>query len=162
MKKRQRYEEILYDIGGFNCARGLRALEVLSCPDKVLQADLKASGVTELGNPVGDDDRISGMLVEGNVFDHCGSSGFGGVQIHGGQDNMVHVFDRELVNRNYLVGNLVVKTPELIARGQNISSEDNTFIPGDTGHQLGYWISDEVLAGYGIAPVEFGKMGPRE
>ena len=165
------------------------------------------------------DDRISGMLVEGNVFDHCGSSGFGGVQIHGGQDNMVrgnvfydctyalshspwsaerfvemskgdcavlgltpgldsltpmgrlylerypdmvHVFDSELVNRNYLVGNLVVKTPELIARGQNISSEDNTFIPGDTGHDLGYWISDEVLAGYGIAPVEFGKMGPRE
>ena len=76
--------------------------------------------------------------------------------------DMVHVFDSELVNRNYLVGNLVVKTPELIARGQNISSEDNTFIPGDTGHDLGYWISDEVLAGYGIAPVEFGKMGPRE
>lgn len=102
MKKRQRYEEILYDIGGFNCACGPVRIYV---------------------SPSGSD------AADGN---------------------------------DILVGNLVVKTPELIARGQNISSEDNTFIPGDTGHDLGYWISDEVLAGYGIAPVEFGKMGPRE
>ena len=165
------------------------------------------------------DDRISGMLVESNVFNHCGSSGFGGVQVHGGQDNMIrgnvfydctyalshspweaerfiemskgdcavlgltpamdsltpmgrlylerypdiaHVFDKELANRNYLVGNLVVRTPELITRGRNICSEDNTFIPEDKEHNLEYWISDEVLASYGIASVEFGKMGPRE
>lgn len=165
------------------------------------------------------DDRISGMLVESNVFDHCGSSGFGGVQIHGGQDNLIrgsvfydctyalshtpwdagrfaemskgdcavlgltpamdsltpagklylerypdiaHIFDPELVNRNYLVGNLIVRTPEIISRGQNIVSKDNTFLPDDSGHGLGHWISDEVLAGYGIAPVEFALMGPRE
>lgn len=165
------------------------------------------------------DDRISGLLVEGNVFNHCGSSGFGGVQIHGGQDNLItgnvfydctyalsqspwdverwfkmsendlsvlgltpemdsltpmgklylerypdiaHVFDAELVNRNYLKGNLVVKTPELITRGRNIVSEDNTFLPEDSGHSLEYWISDKVLAEHGIAPVGFESMGPRK
>ncbi|MBQ0006278.1 MAG: right-handed parallel beta-helix repeat-containing protein, partial [Alistipes sp.] len=164
------------------------------------------------------DDRISGMLVEGNVFNHCGSRGFGGVQIHGGQDNLItgnifydctyalshtawdadiwfersendcavlgltsemdaltpmgklylerypdiaHVFDRELVNRNYLKGNLVVNTPELITRGVNIVSEDNTFIMEDSGQGLEYWISDEVLAEYGITSVGFDRMGPR-
>lgn len=163
------------------------------------------------------DDRISGMLVESNVFNHCGSSGFGGVQVHGGQDNMIrgnvfydctyalshtawdagiwlersagdcavlgltpemdaltpmgklylekypdiaHVFDRELVNRNYLKGNLVVNTPELITRGVNIVSEDNTFIPEDSRHGFGHWTSDEVLATYGIPPVGFDRMGP--
>ena len=165
------------------------------------------------------DDRISGMLVESNVFDHCGSSGFGGVQVHGGEDNMIggnvfydctyalshspwdperfvtlcgsdcavlgltpamdsltpmgklylerypdiaHVFDRDLVNRNYLIGNLVVRTPELIARGRNIVSEDNVFLPDDREHSLEHWVSDEVLAGYGMAPVEFDRMGPEK
>lgn len=164
------------------------------------------------------DDRISGMLVESNVFNHCGSSGFGGVQVHGGQDNVVrgnvfydctfalshspwdidswmersrnnndglgltpemdaltpmgklylerypdiaHVFDTALVNRNYLVGNLVVKTPELITRGRNLVSEDNVFIPEDDLHDLDYWVSDEVLRTYGLSPVEFGSIGPR-
>lgn len=165
------------------------------------------------------DDRISGMLVESNVFDHCGSRGFGGVQIHGGQDNVVrgnvfydctfalshtpwsleswfdrsmgdcsvlgltpamdsltpmgklylerypdiaHVFDSTLVNRNYLTGNLVVKTPELISHGLNIESEGNIFIPDDTVHTLDHWISDEVLEGYGLSPVGMDKTGPRE
>ena len=165
------------------------------------------------------DDRISGMLVEGNVFDHCGSSGFGGVQIHGGQDNivrgnvfydctsalshspwdadswfsrskndckllgltpeldsltpmgklylerypdMVHVFDTALVNRNYLTGNLVVKTPELILRGRNIESEGNIFIPDDSGYGLDHWTSDEVLESYGLSSVGLDKTGPRE
>jgi len=37
------------------------------------------------------DDAISGTLVYGNVFEHCsaGRLGFGGVQIHGGKDNVV-------------------------------------------------------------------------
>ena len=35
------------------------------------------------------DDRISGMRVEGNIFNHCGSSSFGAVQINGGQDNVI-------------------------------------------------------------------------
>ena len=164
------------------------------------------------------DDRISGMLVESNVFDHCGSSGFGGVQIHGGQDNLItgnvfydctyalshtawdadswferskgdcavlgltpemdsltpmgklylerypdiaHVFDKELVNRNYLKCNLVVNTPELIARGVNIVSEDNTFILENSKQGLDYWISDKVLAEYGLSPVGYDCMGPR-
>ncbi len=35
------------------------------------------------------DDAISGVVVYGNVFYRCSGGGFGGVQIHGGKDNMV-------------------------------------------------------------------------
>ncbi len=37
------------------------------------------------------DDAISGVLVQGNVFHRCsaGAVGFGGVQIHGGKDNVI-------------------------------------------------------------------------
>ncbi|MBQ7182306.1 MAG: right-handed parallel beta-helix repeat-containing protein [Bacteroidaceae bacterium] len=35
------------------------------------------------------DDIISGQTVYGNVFEHVGGSQFGGVQIHGGKDNLV-------------------------------------------------------------------------
>jgi hypothetical protein len=37
------------------------------------------------------DDMISGAAIYNNVFDNCGSSHFGAVQIHGGKDN--HVFN---------------------------------------------------------------------
>ena len=35
------------------------------------------------------DDAISGTLIYGNVFYRCSDGGFGGVQIHGGKDNIV-------------------------------------------------------------------------
>jgi hypothetical protein len=35
------------------------------------------------------DDMISGVTVYGNVFERCGAVIFGGVQIHGGKDNLV-------------------------------------------------------------------------
>ncbi|WP_423128762.1 right-handed parallel beta-helix repeat-containing protein [Gaoshiqia sp. Z1-71] len=35
------------------------------------------------------DDMISGVLIFGNIFERCGSVQFGGVQIHGGKDNLV-------------------------------------------------------------------------
>ncbi len=35
------------------------------------------------------DDMISGVTVYGNIFERCGSLNFGGVQIHGGKDNLV-------------------------------------------------------------------------
>lgn len=35
------------------------------------------------------DDMISGVTVHGNVFERCGGVAFGGVQIHGGKDNLV-------------------------------------------------------------------------
>ena len=37
------------------------------------------------------DDAVSGVLIYGNVFYHCasGKTGFGGVQIHGGKDNVL-------------------------------------------------------------------------
>lgn len=35
------------------------------------------------------DDMISGVAVYGNVFERCGALLFGGVQIHGGKDNLV-------------------------------------------------------------------------
>ncbi len=35
------------------------------------------------------DDMISGIAVYGNLFERCGSALFGGVQIHGGKDNLV-------------------------------------------------------------------------
>ncbi len=35
------------------------------------------------------DDMISGVLIFGNIFERCGSAMFGGVQIHGGKDNLV-------------------------------------------------------------------------
>ena len=42
------------------------------------------------------DDSISGNLVYGNRFDNCSKANFGGVQIHGGRDNVVrnNVFTR--------------------------------------------------------------------
>ena len=35
------------------------------------------------------DDMISGVAVYGNVFERCGAELFGGVQIHGGKENLV-------------------------------------------------------------------------
>lgn len=35
------------------------------------------------------DDMISGFHIYGNVFERCGARHFGGVQIHGGKDNIV-------------------------------------------------------------------------
>ncbi len=35
------------------------------------------------------DDMISGVKIYGNVFERCGALHFGGVQIHGGKDNLV-------------------------------------------------------------------------
>ena len=35
------------------------------------------------------DDMISGVAVYGNVFERCGAVHFGGVQIHGGKENLV-------------------------------------------------------------------------
>jgi hypothetical protein len=35
------------------------------------------------------DDMISGVIIYGNIFERCGVKLFGGVQIHGGKDNLV-------------------------------------------------------------------------
>ncbi|UCD49807.1 MAG: right-handed parallel beta-helix repeat-containing protein, partial [Phycisphaerales bacterium] len=35
------------------------------------------------------DDMISGVAVYGNIFERCGSVHFGGVQIHGGKENLI-------------------------------------------------------------------------
>ncbi len=35
------------------------------------------------------DDMISGVVIFGNIFERCGALHFGGVQIHGGKDNLV-------------------------------------------------------------------------
>ncbi|MBN1852398.1 MAG: right-handed parallel beta-helix repeat-containing protein [Pirellulales bacterium] len=35
------------------------------------------------------DDMISGIVVHGNIFERCGAVLFGGVQIHGGKENLV-------------------------------------------------------------------------
>jgi hypothetical protein len=35
------------------------------------------------------DDMISGVVIHGNLFERCGAVIFGGVQIHGGKDNLV-------------------------------------------------------------------------
>ncbi|MCK3684723.1 right-handed parallel beta-helix repeat-containing protein [Maribellus sp. YY47] len=35
------------------------------------------------------DDMISGVTITGNIFERCGALHFGGVQIHGGKDNLV-------------------------------------------------------------------------
>jgi hypothetical protein len=35
------------------------------------------------------DDMISGVWIHGNVFERCGAVQFGGVQIHGGKENLV-------------------------------------------------------------------------
>jgi hypothetical protein len=35
------------------------------------------------------DDMISGVTIYGNIFERCGGRDFGGVQIHGGKDNLV-------------------------------------------------------------------------
>jgi hypothetical protein len=35
------------------------------------------------------DDMISGVTVQGNIFERCGAVLFGGVQIHGGKENLI-------------------------------------------------------------------------
>jgi hypothetical protein len=35
------------------------------------------------------DDMISGVAVYGNIFERCGAVNFGGIQIHGGKENLV-------------------------------------------------------------------------
>ncbi len=35
------------------------------------------------------DDMISGVFVHGNLFERCGAVAFGGVQVHGGKDNLI-------------------------------------------------------------------------
>ena len=35
------------------------------------------------------DDMISGVTIFGNIFERCGAQHFGGVQIHGGKDNLI-------------------------------------------------------------------------
>ncbi|MCX6927994.1 MAG: right-handed parallel beta-helix repeat-containing protein, partial [Verrucomicrobia bacterium] len=35
------------------------------------------------------DDMISGVTIQGNLFERCGAVQFGGVQIHGGKENLV-------------------------------------------------------------------------
>ena len=35
------------------------------------------------------DDMISGVAVYGNLFERCGAVHFGGVQIHGGKENLI-------------------------------------------------------------------------
>jgi parallel beta helix pectate lyase-like protein len=35
------------------------------------------------------DDMISGVTVQGNLFERCGAVKFGGIQIHGGKDNLI-------------------------------------------------------------------------
>lgn len=35
------------------------------------------------------DDMISGVTIFGNIFERCGTRDFGGVQIHGGKDNII-------------------------------------------------------------------------
>ena len=35
------------------------------------------------------DDMISGVTVQGNLFERCGAVQFGGVQIHGGKENLI-------------------------------------------------------------------------
>lgn len=35
------------------------------------------------------DDMISGVTIFGNIFERCGAIKFGGVQIHGGKDNLI-------------------------------------------------------------------------
>ena len=35
------------------------------------------------------DDMISGVTIQGNLFERCGAVQFGGIQIHGGKDNLV-------------------------------------------------------------------------
>jgi len=35
------------------------------------------------------DDMISGVVVHGNIFERCGTVKFGGVQIHGGKENII-------------------------------------------------------------------------
>ena len=35
------------------------------------------------------DDMISGVVVHGNIFERCGAVKFGGVQIHGGKENII-------------------------------------------------------------------------
>lgn len=154
------------------------------------------------------DDMISGHIIDGDVFEECGDSGFGGVQIHGGKDNLVqncvfydcpymvsstpwtvekwyefyneHKDGRELydsalykerypelkdsfdshLNVNYVRNNILVGGESVLRNGEQYVCSNNTLIP-ELERPLDYWLKDEVLAEYGIAPVPFSEIGPR-
>ena len=163
------------------------------------------------------DDMISGQKVYGNVFRNVGGVHFGGVQIHGGKDNIVenNVFYRcnlavsfspwgqekwdaaleeevtrkrlyeevdingalyrarypELagdihsgVDRNVIRNNLAVGCKGMYYRedGQNLV-ENNTGLDMGEGsvpsRPLEYYLSPEVLAGFGLQPIPFSEIG---
>ena len=70
---------------------------MVSTPGKMSQNSLFSScpaidirGGTQHGAAgVRPDDMISGVAVYGNIFERCGTINFGGVQIHGGRENLV-------------------------------------------------------------------------
>jgi hypothetical protein len=159
------------------------------------------------------DDMISGVKIYGNIFERCGALHFGGVQIHGGKDNLVEnnlfydclaavsfspwdeerwltslespvikkkIYEdvdirselyqqkypelksiRENINVNTIKNNLVVDCEQVLLKdkGQNIN-ENNTSIHS-AGKTVIEFCNSEILKEYGLQPISFEEIGPK-
>ena len=159
------------------------------------------------------DDMISGVKIYGNVFERCGALHFGGVQIHGGKDNLVEnnlfydclaavsfsawgekrwleqldspvikkkIYEdvdinseayqnkypglktiRQNVDVNTIINNLLVDCENRFLRDKGINKEENNTSVESNGKTLEDFCNTDVLKVYGLQPIPFEEMGPK-
>ena len=159
------------------------------------------------------DDMISGVVIYGNVFERCGSSAFGGVQIHGGKDNSIEnnaffnclaafsisswgqkrwleVLDSPVIQKkifeevdirsplyqekypdlknirlnadvNTYKNNLAVDCKNLFLRKNKVQIDENNTTISANGQTMATILSPDYLKKYGLQPIPYAQMGPR-
>jgi len=160
------------------------------------------------------DDMISGVLILGNIFERCGSLMFGGVQIHGGKDNILEnnlfyhchaavtfhrwgeerwlgeldtpaiqkkIFEevdirsplylsrypelksiRENADRNTIKNNMAVDCKNLFLRNkEGVQKLINNPVIGSAGKTVEECCSPEFLGNYGLKPIPWQQIGPK-
>lgn len=160
------------------------------------------------------DDMISGVLIYGNIFERVGSAMFGGVQIHGGKDNLVEnnlfynclaavsfhrwgekrwwkeldtlaiqkkIYEevdirspqyiqkypelktiRENADVNTVKNNLIIDCKnEYLRNKKDVQVLINNPVIQSNGKNTEAFCNPEILAKYGLKPIPFEKIGPK-
>jgi hypothetical protein len=160
------------------------------------------------------DDMISGVNIYGNIFEKCGSVIFGGVQIHGGKDNLVEnnlffncnaavsfsswgekrwlkeldtlaiqkkIYEevdirsqlylgkypelktiRENADVNTVKNNLIINCKnEFLRTKKDVQILINNPVIQANGKNAEAFCNPEILANYGLKPIPFEKIGPK-
>lgn len=159
------------------------------------------------------DDMISGVTIIGNIFERCGVLNFGGVQIHGGKDNLVEnnlffnclaavsfsswgekrwmeqldspviqkkiyeVVDirselyqnrypelkdiRNNADVNAIKNNLLVDCENQFIRKNDKQITENNSVVQSEGKTIEEFCAPEILKKYGLQPIPFDKIGPK-